>query len=91
MNRPFRSLRSARATWSRWREGWWAFTVRLNCWELLPTALLALMVEREDARRRGHAADDAGGRIPRLIRPAAQPLVTLHVIGVVPVAVSVCE
>ncbi len=67
-----------------------AFTVRLSCLELAPPALVAVIV--------GVKTPDTVG-VP-LIMPVADPklspagrlpLVRVQVIGVVPVAVSVCE
>jgi len=67
-----------------------AFTVRLNCLELLPPALVALTVNVKTPAAVGvplkmPVAD------PRLSPPGSVPLVTAHVIGVVPVATNACE
>ena len=67
-----------------------AFTVRLNCFELLPAALVALTLNVAMPAAVGvplsmPVAD------PRLSPAGSVPLVTAQVIGVVPPAIRVCE
>ena len=67
-----------------------AITVRLSCLESLPTALVALTANVETP-----AAVGVPLRMPveepRLSPAGSVPLVTAHVIGVVPAATNVCE
>src|ERR1035441_3396710 len=67
-----------------------AFTVRLTCWELLPTALVAVTVS---VKMPGAAGMPLIMPVeePRVNPEGSAPLVTVQVIGVVPVTVSVCE
>ena len=67
-----------------------AFTVRLSCLELDPPALAAVIVGAKTPVAVGvplimPVVD------PRVSPAGNVPLVTVQVIGVVPVAVSVCE
>ena len=67
-----------------------AFTVRLNCWELEPPALVALAVKVETPMAVGLPLMMPVEE-PKESPAGSVPLVTVQVIGEVPVAVSVCE
>jgi hypothetical protein len=65
------------------------FTVRLNCSELEPPALVALAVK---VKMRGAVGVPLTMPVedPKESPAGSVPLVTLHVIGAVPVAARVC-
>ena len=67
-----------------------AFTFRLSCYELLPAALVARTVNVATPAAVGvplrTPVED-----PRLSPAGSVPLVTAHVIGVVPAATNACE
>jgi hypothetical protein len=67
-----------------------AFTVRLNCLELEPPALVAVTVGAKTPVVVGVPLM-VPVEEPSVKPEGSAPPVTVHVIGVVPVAVSVCE
>ena len=67
-----------------------AFTVRPSCLELLPTVLVALTVSVETPAAVGVPLTMPVEE-PRVSPAGSAPPVTAHVIGVVPLAIRVCE
>ena len=67
-----------------------AFTVRLSCLELPPPALVPLTVNVETPAAAG-VPPMVPVEEPRVSPAGSVPLVTAHVIGVVPPAISFCE